>query len=252
MLTSVMRCVENGRFAAIRARLLTALCLALITMCLIPVTPARALDTSTRTVDQIRQRWLDLRPTFSGTPYLEPPTVWAPYAVGSLHAGFIRDGLDAVNYARYLAGLPDDVVLDPDLERPGAAWRGARGGQRVLPHAEPAAGHGRRFLPAGLPRPPAPATSAGATRTSRASTSAAWTTATPQHPVARPPPLAALPGAGQDRHGVSRVRRRGSRPTPTCSTGAGRSPSTTRRSSGRAPATSPSSSSRRTPPGRSR
>ena len=37
----------------------------------------------------------------------------APYACGSLAPGFLQDGLNAINYARYLAGLPDDVALDP-------------------------------------------------------------------------------------------------------------------------------------------
>ena len=36
----------------------------------------------------------------------------APYACGSLAPGFLQDGLNAINYARYLAGLPDDVTLD--------------------------------------------------------------------------------------------------------------------------------------------
>ena len=43
------------------------------------------------------------------------PNITAPYTAGVLQYGLLADGLDAINYARYLAGLPDDVVLDPDL-----------------------------------------------------------------------------------------------------------------------------------------
>ncbi len=74
---------------------------------------ARRLDTASRTAADIRRRWSQLEPTYSGSPYAVAPALVAPYACGSLAPGFLQDGLNAVNYARYLAGLPDDVALDP-------------------------------------------------------------------------------------------------------------------------------------------
>src|SRR5665647_1919279 len=78
-------------------------------------TSAFALDTSTRSAEEIRQRWSELRPAHTGAAYLTVPHTSAPYAAGTLQQGFLQDGLNSINYARYLAGLPDDVVLDADL-----------------------------------------------------------------------------------------------------------------------------------------
>ncbi|MDO8914488.1 MAG: CAP domain-containing protein [Coriobacteriia bacterium] len=76
---------------------------------------AGALDTSTRSAAAIQDRWAQLKPSYSGSEYAVAPSVTAPYAAGSLNAAFLRDGLNAVNYARFLAGIPDDVVLDATL-----------------------------------------------------------------------------------------------------------------------------------------
>ena len=79
-------------------------------------TPAAAaslrLNTATRSAADIRRRWSQLKPTYTGSPYAVAPTLVAPYTCGSLAPGFLQDGLNAINYARYLAGLPDDVTLD--------------------------------------------------------------------------------------------------------------------------------------------
>jgi uncharacterized protein YkwD len=74
---------------------------------------ALAADTSSRTAAEINARWSQLRPVYSGSAYTVAPTLTAPHAAGSLADGFLQDGLNSINYARYLAGLPDDVVLDP-------------------------------------------------------------------------------------------------------------------------------------------
>ncbi len=71
------------------------------------------LGTASRSAADIRRRWSQLRPTYAGSPYAVAPTLVAPHACGSLAPGFLQDGLNAINYARYLAGLPDDVALDP-------------------------------------------------------------------------------------------------------------------------------------------
>jgi hypothetical protein len=77
------------------------------------VPQALAAETSSRTAAEINARWLQLQPVYSGSPYVVAPTLTAPHAAGSLADGFLQDGLNSINYARYLAGLPDDVVLDP-------------------------------------------------------------------------------------------------------------------------------------------
>lgn len=84
-------------------------------LCAVAAPAACALDTSTRSADEIRQRWTELQLGYIGPPYADVPSISAPYAAGTLRQGFLDDGLDAINYARYLAGLPDDVVPDPEL-----------------------------------------------------------------------------------------------------------------------------------------
>ncbi len=69
------------------------------------------LSTASRGAAEIRTRWSQLKPAYAGSPYAAAPTLVAPYAGGSLAPGFLQDGLNAINYARYLAGLPDDVAL---------------------------------------------------------------------------------------------------------------------------------------------
>ena len=75
--------------------------------------PALATDTTTRSAADVHVRWLQLKPVYSGSPYVVAPTLTSPYAAGSLTSGFLQDGLNSINYARFLAGLPDDVVADP-------------------------------------------------------------------------------------------------------------------------------------------
>lgn len=42
-------------------------------------------------------------------PYLTEPRASAPYEAGSLRGDYIQDGVNAVNYYRYISGLPSDV-----------------------------------------------------------------------------------------------------------------------------------------------
>lgn len=79
-----------------------------------PVTSAATtiVDTSMRTEVEIRSRWDELRPTYTGTPYVVVPSVVAPYAPGETSAAFRDDGLKMLNFGRYLAGLPSDVTLN--------------------------------------------------------------------------------------------------------------------------------------------
>jgi uncharacterized protein YkwD len=86
-----------------------------LTFALLVALPATALglDTASRSAAQIQTRWSQLKPSYVGSPWAVVPGTASPYSTGSLNAGFLTDGLNSVNYARFLAGLPDDVVLDP-------------------------------------------------------------------------------------------------------------------------------------------
>jgi len=84
---------------------------------------AFASETATRTAADIQARWQQLMPVYSGSPYAVAPSTRAPYAAGSITSGMAQDGLNALNYCRYLAGLPDDVTIDSADE--GLAQDGA-------------------------------------------------------------------------------------------------------------------------------
>lgn len=49
--------------------------------------------------------------------YEERPSITAPYTAGKLKDTYILEGIKAVNLARYLAGLPDDVQPDYTLSK---------------------------------------------------------------------------------------------------------------------------------------
>lgn len=76
-------------------------------------------DTSTRTEADLRARWEAFEPTYEGTPYVRVPSIVAPYAPGETVRAFVEDGLGIINYGRYLAGLPSDVIADPTLNLDG-------------------------------------------------------------------------------------------------------------------------------------
>jgi hypothetical protein len=48
-------------------------------------------------------------------PYLAPPLTFAPYAAGTLRGEYIDYALTALNFTRFLAGLPDDVTAADEL-----------------------------------------------------------------------------------------------------------------------------------------
>jgi uncharacterized protein YkwD len=68
-------------------------------------------DTSARTEAEIRTVWNALKPAYTGAPYAITPSVVAPYAPGDAAGGYRADGVNMINYGRYLAGLPRDVTL---------------------------------------------------------------------------------------------------------------------------------------------
>ncbi len=85
---------------------------ALVFTCVVLVPVSTASAVASHTEDEIRARWQQLAPTYSGSPYLVTPSWTWPYSTGALRQEFQQDGLNSINYARYLAGLPDDITLD--------------------------------------------------------------------------------------------------------------------------------------------
>lgn len=77
----------------------------------------------TRTKEDIMAHWLkykqlsqDQRSIEPKEMFLEQPSLSSPYQIGKLKPQYLQEGLDAVNFFRYLAGLPDDIELDWSLE----------------------------------------------------------------------------------------------------------------------------------------
>jgi hypothetical protein len=68
---------------------------------------------------EIVARWAQLSPRYNGNTYVVKPRTKAPYSPGSVMPGFLQDGINIVNFARYVAGLPDDVRLDANLNADG-------------------------------------------------------------------------------------------------------------------------------------
>ncbi len=66
-------------------------------------------------ISAIKAKWAIYQPTFSGNPFLEAPKVSAPYKPGKVHPGLIEDGLKMTNFVRYLTGIPENIVLDGQL-----------------------------------------------------------------------------------------------------------------------------------------
>ncbi|MCI3922945.1 stalk domain-containing protein [Paenibacillus sp. TRM 82003] len=67
--------------------------------------------------ERIRDKWKQYKPTFTGDPYEERPNIAPPFALGKLDESYREDALKMLNFLRYLAGAPDDVVMDEELNK---------------------------------------------------------------------------------------------------------------------------------------
>jgi len=76
---------------------------------------AYTVNTASRSEAEIAATWERLKPVHTGGAYSVPPSTKSPYATGTVAPGLLKDGLNAVNFVRYLAGLPSDVVLDSTM-----------------------------------------------------------------------------------------------------------------------------------------
>lgn len=69
-----------------------------------------------KTKTAIRNKAEKYKSTYSAnSPYKTKPSDKAPLNAGSLKQGFLNDGVKSANFYRYLADLPDDLVLNNDL-----------------------------------------------------------------------------------------------------------------------------------------
>jgi hypothetical protein len=64
---------------------------------------------------EIVKRYEASLPTYSGDIYDEAPSTKYPYSIGRVNDRCLADGLKIFNFYRFLAGVPDDVILDGEL-----------------------------------------------------------------------------------------------------------------------------------------
>lgn len=62
---------------------------------------------------ELQSRWQQLKPSWAGAKYSSTPVLAAPYAPGACTDGYLADGVNMINFARFTAGLPDAVRLNP-------------------------------------------------------------------------------------------------------------------------------------------
>lgn len=81
-------------------------------------------QTANRTKQDIVAKWMQYRPMETGGNYMAAdriyeiaPRITPPYSAGKIKQAYIEDGLNAANFVRYLAGLPDDLTADWSLEQ---------------------------------------------------------------------------------------------------------------------------------------
>jgi hypothetical protein len=70
-------------------------------------------------VAAIKAKWKEYKPGFVIQPFVEKPNIEKPYRAGSLSPDFLNDGLKTLKFIRYLAGLPEDVVMTDELNNVG-------------------------------------------------------------------------------------------------------------------------------------
>ena len=75
-----------------------------------------------RTAQDIAAQWRMLMQPASdpAQPYAAVPSVSAPYAPGVLKSNYLKDGLNALNFYRYISGLPADISATDALNQSAA------------------------------------------------------------------------------------------------------------------------------------
>jgi hypothetical protein len=67
------------------------------------------------TKQEIIEKWELLKPKYDTPIFITLPSVTAPYAPGQLSEEFIQDGINSINFVRFMVGLPDDVEIKSSL-----------------------------------------------------------------------------------------------------------------------------------------
>jgi len=64
-------------------------------------------------INTIKTRYSNIPTSFSGGYFITIPTT-SPYSIGEVKNEVLQAGINAINLVRYIAGIPDDVVLDAE------------------------------------------------------------------------------------------------------------------------------------------
>lgn len=97
-------------------------------------------QTASRTIQEIAAKWERVVAPQAGgfnldsDIFTEVPSVSNPYSYGGLTDAFLTEGLDMLNFTRWLAGLPGDITLDRTLERQQQAASVINAVQDVISH----------------------------------------------------------------------------------------------------------------------
>jgi len=79
--------------------------------------PSVSLDS----IPLIKQKWAAYAPVFhmsnGQSPYVQAPVLNSPYQAGALREEVLQDALHMTKFVRYLAGMSEDITLDPALSR---------------------------------------------------------------------------------------------------------------------------------------
>ena len=75
----------------------------------------QAQDPAQARAAMLKSAWRELRPRATGPVFTEEPLVTPPYRAGKLSEAHLQDALNQVRFVRRVAGVPDDVGLDPEL-----------------------------------------------------------------------------------------------------------------------------------------
>lgn len=70
--------------------------------------------TEKQKINTIKTRYSSIPTNFTGGYFITVPTITPSYTIGEVKNEVLQAGIDAINLVRYIAGLPDDVVLDAD------------------------------------------------------------------------------------------------------------------------------------------
>lgn len=98
-----MQSVKKLVAAALSAQMLLAA---------IPCVPASAYTLNTPTPEQIREFYNSNPFTFDIAAYAAYPVTKSPYEIGRLSDACMQNGLHALNFVRFVAGLPADVTIN--------------------------------------------------------------------------------------------------------------------------------------------